>query len=95
MREETGLEIEVLGLLSSAAHYDRLLVDMIYVCRLSPGVTLDNFRSSAEVVEARFFKLDELPDNMSSGQRRLIFIANGQAERDKSFNFQPGLGDWF
>jgi 8-oxo-dGTP diphosphatase len=95
MREETGLRIEVLGLLSAAAHLDRKLVDMIFVCRLAAGETLDNFKSSAEVVEARFFSLGELPEEMSRGQRRLIFIANGQAGRDKSFGYQPSLGDWF
>ncbi len=94
-REETGLEIEVDGLLSAAAHYDRKLVDMIFSCHLREGETLDNFKANAEVVEARFYRLDELPDAMSMGQRRLIFVASRQAARDKSFHFQPGLGDWF
>src|SRR4051812_39518773 len=32
--EETGLEIEIEGLLSAASHYDRKLVDMIFACHL-------------------------------------------------------------
>ena len=95
MREETGLEVEVLQLLSGAAHRDRKLVDMIFVCRLREGETLDNFRANAEVVEARFFGLDELPEGMSMGQRRLIFIASEQAKEDTSFRHEPGLRDWF
>jgi ADP-ribose pyrophosphatase YjhB (NUDIX family) len=95
MREETGLQIEISSLLSAAAHRDRKLVDMIFLCRLREGETLASFRPSAEVAEARFFSLDNLPEEMSQGQRRLIFVAYGQAGQDKSFSFEPGLGDWF
>ncbi len=74
--EETGLRIEVNELLSAASHHDRKLVDMIFMCRLAPGETLASFKASAEVVEARFFTLYELPDNMSPGQRKLIYITS-------------------
>ena len=76
LREETGLEIIVDGLLSAAAHYDRKLVDMIFACHLRPDQALADFKESAEVVEARFFSLDELPQAMSKGQRRLIRITS-------------------
>jgi 8-oxo-dGTP diphosphatase len=78
--EEAGLQVEAEHLLSAAAHYDRLLVDMIFSCRLLPGQNLDNFAPNPEIAEARFFPLDTLPEEISWGQRRLIRIALSQAE---------------
>ncbi len=80
LMEETGLKVEAEHLLSAAAHYDRRLVDMIFSCRVLPGYDLSTFKPNAEVVEARFFARDELPQGMSWGQRRLVSIALAQAE---------------
>jgi ADP-ribose pyrophosphatase YjhB (NUDIX family) len=70
--EETGLRVEAEHMLSAAAHYDRRLVDMIFSCRLADGRGLERFRPSAEVSEARFFGLEELPEGMLAGHGRLI-----------------------
>jgi ADP-ribose pyrophosphatase YjhB (NUDIX family) len=72
LREETGLEFEVDGVVTVAAHPDRRRVDMIFACRLVNGHGLERFRPSAEVSEARFFGLDELPEGMYAGHARLI-----------------------
>ena len=52
---------------------------MIFACRPLPGESLDNFKPNAEVSEARFFDVDELPDGISIGQRKLIWVALAQA----------------
>ncbi|MDQ3706195.1 MAG: NUDIX domain-containing protein [Chloroflexota bacterium] len=81
LREETGMEIEVGRLLSAAAHPERRRVDTIFACRLAVGEGLERFRPSAEVSEARFFALDDLPPGMYGGQSGLIARAVGWAER--------------
>jgi ADP-ribose pyrophosphatase YjhB (NUDIX family) len=80
--EETGMQVEIDALLSAAAHRDRRLVDMIFACHPAPGQSLDSFRPNPEVDEARYFAPDELPAEMSRGQRRLLSVALGQAERN-------------
>ena len=95
LREEANLEIVIDGLLSAAAHYDRKLVDMIFACRAAPGASLATFKANAEVSRARFFKADELPPDMYSGQRRLIEIALAQTPHKRSFIFQPERGEWY
>jgi ADP-ribose pyrophosphatase YjhB (NUDIX family) len=84
LREETGMEIEVDRLLSAAAHPERRRVDTIFACRLADGEGLERFRPSAEVSEARFFPLDDLPQGMYAGQRGLIARAVGWAERSET-----------
>ena len=78
--EETGMRVEIIAMLSGAAHYDRRLVDMIFSCRPLPGESLEKFRPNAEISEARYFYVDELPAEIPSGQQRLIKIALAQAE---------------
>ncbi len=78
--EETGMRVEIAHMLSGAAHPDRRLVDMIFSCRLLPGESLASFRPNAEIAEARWFHLSELPDAISKGQRHLLHIALAQAE---------------
>jgi ADP-ribose pyrophosphatase YjhB (NUDIX family) len=80
VHEETGMKVEILHMLSGAAHPDRRLVDTIFSCRLLPGENLDKFRPNAEVAEARWFDPDNLPPDISKGQRLLIGIALEQAE---------------
>jgi ADP-ribose pyrophosphatase YjhB (NUDIX family) len=79
--EETGLHIEVITMLSGAAHPERRLVDMIFSCRFLPAQSLDAFTPNAEVSEARFFHLHELPASIPPGQRHLITIALSQAQQ--------------
>ncbi|MEO5951409.1 MAG: hypothetical protein ABIQ44_02980, partial [Chloroflexia bacterium] len=59
---------------------ERRLVDMIFSCRLLPGESLAKFKPNAEVSEARFFFVDEMPPEIASGQKRLLKIALAQAE---------------
>lgn len=79
LREETGMEIVVERLLAAASHPERRRVDMVFACRLVEGAGLEKFRPSAEVSEARFFGLDELPHGMYAGHGRLIGRAVGWA----------------
>jgi ADP-ribose pyrophosphatase YjhB (NUDIX family) len=80
VREETGMNVEIVHMLSGAAHPDRRLVDMIFSCRLLPGESLAAFRPNAEIAEARWFERDDLPAAISRGQRTLIAVALAQAE---------------
>jgi 8-oxo-dGTP diphosphatase len=80
VHEETGMNVEIVHMLSGAAHPDRRLVDMIFSCRLLPGESLATFRPNAEIAEARWFARDELPVAISRGQRTLIAVALAQAE---------------
>lgn len=78
--EETGMRVEIIAMLSGAAHYDRRLVDMIFSCKPLPGESLDNFKPNPEVSEAHYFDVNELPSGIAKGQQRLIKIALEQAE---------------
>lgn len=80
IREESGLEIEVDVLLSAAAHPMRRRVDTIFSCHLRVGQSLEQFRPSAEVAEARFFPLDGLPKGMYAQHDSLIKRAVDWAE---------------
>jgi 8-oxo-dGTP diphosphatase len=93
VREEANLRVQVVELLSAAAHYDRQLVDMIFACRPCPGESLDAFRPNAEIAEARFFPLDDLPTDMSRSQRKLVLIAARQSDGDKRARYEPELGE--
>ena len=77
LREETGMEIAVDGLLSAAAYPRRRRIDTIFSCRLTNDKGLKSFRPSAEVSEARFFELDKLPEGMHTAHGRLIVRAVG------------------
>jgi 8-oxo-dGTP diphosphatase len=89
VREEAGLQIEVDELLSAAARTDRKLIDLIFACHPLPGQTLATFKPNAEVEEARFVSPDDLPAEVSDGQRRLISVALRQAAGDRRIPFQP------
>jgi 8-oxo-dGTP diphosphatase len=84
IREEAGLDVRVDRLLMAQAHYARRLVDMIFMCYPKPGETLDNFKPSPEVTEARFFPPDDLPEGTAPGQRRLIRLALEKAASTNS-----------
>lgn len=75
LREEANMEVEIDKLLSVQSHFDRQLVDMIFACHPAPGQSLANFQPNAEVSEARFFDIENLPEAMPPTQRRLIGVA--------------------
>lgn len=72
MQEETGLQIEVDRHLLTAAVPTRKVIEIVYACHLLPGQTLAQFRSSPEVVEARFFAPDALPHGVYEKHKQLI-----------------------
>lgn len=77
LREETGYEIDVECLIEARTRHRLPSVDLIYRCRLSGG----EFRPSAEVVEARFFSLDELPDGLTPEHRALVTVLGSHSEQ--------------
>lgn len=66
--EETGFEIEVDALLAARTHDHLPSVDLVYRGRIVGG----EFRASAEVVEARFFPPDQLPEGMTPLHERML-----------------------
>ncbi|MFL5731950.1 MAG: NUDIX domain-containing protein [Chloroflexia bacterium] len=80
VQEEAHMKVQVDRLLSGAAHFDRRLVDMIFACYPRPGESLDTFKPSAEIAEARFFRVDEMPEDMSKSQRKLVLVAVRQMD---------------
>ncbi len=74
--EETGFEIEVDRLLATRAHHRLPSVDILYQGRITGG----EFRSSAEIREARYFRLHELPDGLMPAHRRMLEKLHRSAE---------------
>lgn len=68
LREETGYEIEVDELVDARTRSRLPSVDLIYRGRICGGA----FRASAEVVEARFFRSNALPEGLAPGHVRLL-----------------------
>ena len=93
VKEETGMEIKVERLLSAAAHRDRRLVDIIFSCRPAEGQNLSGFQPNSEIAEARFFALDELPEDLPKSQKQLIKVALRQAAGDSGVAYRPELGE--
>lgn len=93
MREEVGMEIEIEGLLSAAAHFDRRLVDMIFLCRPGQGAGLDSFKRNSEIAEARYFPRGDMPDGLPRGQYKLIQVALRQSGGDMRAKYQPERGE--
>ena len=93
IREEVGILVEIDRLLSAAAHFDRRLVDMIFLCHPAPGESLSNFKPNSEIAEARYFSPDALPTGVPRGQQKLIQVALRQAEGDLRAQYRPELGE--
>lgn len=91
IREETGMEVEVERMLSAGVHPDRRLVDAIFACRPLPGHDLARFHANAEVSEAYFFAPDKLPNDVSSGLRKLLDTALRQAAGEQVI-YRPERG---
>lgn len=72
VREETGYLIEPLNLLQLVSGY-RLRLEATFLARLSGGTLKLDPR---EVLEARFFAPDALPDGLLRSHRALIALAS-------------------
>ena len=71
MREETGYQIHIRALLRLVSGY-KLRVEVSYVGTLiGGGLCLD----PKEVIEARFFAVDELPEGLLPSHRAVIALA--------------------
>jgi 8-oxo-dGTP diphosphatase len=66
--EETGYELEIDYLLATRSHPRLPSIDIVYRGRITGGT----FRPSAEIVEARYFSLDNLPDGLTPIHQRLL-----------------------
>lgn len=71
LREETGYQIRVHGLLRLVSGY-KLRMDASYVGRVIGG---DFHLDHKEVIEARFFAVDELPEGLLPSHRDVIALA--------------------
>lgn len=71
VREETGYSIEVTSMLRIVSGY-KLRLEVNYLARLVGGDLRVNQR---EVIEAKFFSLQELPDGLLESHREVIFLA--------------------
>ena len=68
LAEETGLTVQVGGLVALEREPTLPVVRGAYLCRVVSGV----FSPSIEVAEARYFALDDLPPSVRPIQRKLI-----------------------
>lgn len=70
--EETGLEISDIELVKVVSGY-RLRLDIYFKSRLNPAKGEQEMKlQEQEVLEARFFSLDDLPEKMLHEQREII-----------------------
>jgi ADP-ribose pyrophosphatase YjhB (NUDIX family) len=82
VREETGLEIEVvevIGIFASdygSENDDKSILDIAYRCRLLGSAELD---VSDESGEARWFRLAEFPEPAFEGERKALEALRGPA----------------
>ncbi len=89
LREETGMHVEVGELLWAASHTHRRLVDFIYRCTPLPGQSIKEFRPGAEVVEARYFAADSLPNGVSRRLQGLVVRLGKPEEQGRSLHHPP------
>lgn len=79
--EETGLDIEVAAAPAVVVAPEPRRVDVIYRCRLTEGSDPDSLRlESAEVVEARWFRPDELPELQHEASQALMALGRSDAQ---------------
>ncbi|MEO3787788.1 NUDIX domain-containing protein [Actinocorallia sp. B10E7] len=76
VREETGLSVEVGRLLKVTSGY-RLRIEIAYEAVLTDGAAgMDGLRlEDREILEARLFPLDGLPEGMLPAHRELLALA--------------------
>lgn len=74
--EEVNLPVVLVGEPCVVVEPRRRRVDVVYLARPASGAALEDVRpSSAEIVEARWFKPDELPDVSSDTASALVALA--------------------
>ncbi|MDP8927921.1 MAG: NUDIX domain-containing protein [Actinomycetota bacterium] len=79
--EETGLDIQVAAAPAVVVAPGPRRVDVVYRCRLSEGCDPDSVRpESPEVVEARWFRPDELPELQHEASQALMALGRGDAQ---------------
>jgi 8-oxo-dGTP diphosphatase len=70
LREETGFDVAVGDPFHIRSGYPRPQIDAYYLCRFRAG----EFRPNAEIAEARFCSLDDLPAGMLPEHRPILAI---------------------
>jgi len=74
--EETGLEISEIELVRLVSGY-RLRLDVYFKSRLNPAKGAQSMKlQEQEVLEARFFSLNDLPENMLPEQREIVRLSH-------------------
>lgn len=76
LREETGLEIEVMAPLAVLRGDDMRRLDIIYRCRIVGG----ELKLGEEIAAARYYALEDLPASMFAEQVAQIRRAAGRKE---------------
>jgi len=84
-REEVGAEMQELKLLGSYTHFGELKSDhnALFLCT---DFTIGE-KQDSEIAEARFFPLDDLPDELVEGHRKRLEEYRTRAEI-------PQFGEW-
>lgn len=77
--EETGYEVTIDRLLATRSHPRLPSVDIVYRGRITGGA----FRPSAEISEAGYFGLHELPDGLTPIHQRLLEWLNASTEDER------------
>jgi ADP-ribose pyrophosphatase YjhB (NUDIX family) len=72
IREETGLEVEVVRLVSARVARPQHL-DVCYLCRVAGEPTLD--LDGAEIVDGKFFEIGSLPGDLPPEQAAMMRAA--------------------
>ncbi len=76
VREEVGLEVDLVGEPAVTIDPDPQRVDVIFRCRLADGQAAADLQvSSAEIVEARWFAPDQLPELQFETASALVALA--------------------
>ncbi len=79
--EETGLDIQVVAAPAVVVAPEPRRVDVVYRCRLTEGSDPDSLRlNSAEVVEARWFHPDDLPELQHEASQALMALGRSDAQ---------------
>ena len=76
VHEEVGLMIELVGGPTVVVDPHPQRVDVVYRCRPAPGADIDDIRPrSPEIVEARWFRADSLPELQFETAGALVHLA--------------------
>lgn len=76
VREEVGVEIELTGEPAVAVDAEARRVDLVFRARLAPGQSPDEARpGSPEIVTARWFPADDLPELQHETSGALVALA--------------------